>query len=370
MQINGETFSELVSRIYDAAFMPHLWDSLVGDVNDTLGASQVMLGLQDFQSGRFRVVAPRMDPADFDAYRAHWGGRDLLWQRTNSAPIGATLHAEAFVPRDEMVRTDIYNEWHQPLGLGTSGLGVNLALSDGAPSVFGMKRSAAAGEFSAGEVAFFERLAPHLVRAAELQRRLHHLALREELALAGLAHEKQGILLIDPQLSILHANASARDMIAAQDLLRLNQRTLGLAPPHAGAFEALQREALMGAGGSMIIARPAKAPVSITVSPWPRGVAGLQIDWLGIMPPAMVVVVADPSRAEERRRQELRARYALTKTEARFALEIARGQGREVAARRLGIALGTARTHLERIFQKTGTHSQAELARLIASGMG
>jgi DNA-binding CsgD family transcriptional regulator len=39
--------------------------------------------------------------------------------------------------------------------------------------------------------------------------------------------------------------------------------------------------------------------------------------------------------------------------------------GRQVAADRLGITVGTARSHLSKIFDKTGILRQAELVRLI-----
>lgn len=57
---------------------------------------------------------------------------------------------------------------------------------------------------------------------------------------------------------------------------------------------------------------------------------------------------------------------ATRRVRAEIALEIIKGHGRAVAAERLGISAGTARIHLQRVFEKTGTHRQAELVRLIA----
>jgi DNA-binding CsgD family transcriptional regulator len=51
--------------------------------------------------------------------------------------------------------------------------------------------------------------------------------------------------------------------------------------------------------------------------------------------------------------------------EAALALEIVKGDGRDAAAARLGISLSTARTHLSRIFEKTGAGRQAELVVLL-----
>lgn len=60
--------------------------------------------------------------------------------------------------------------------------------------------------------------------------------------------------------------------------------------------------------------------------------------------------------------------YGLTRTEARLACELAHGTGIEDAAASLAMGVGTARTHLKQILQKTDTHRQAELVRLMLSG--
>ncbi|MBR0914660.1 hypothetical protein JQ589_32615 [Bradyrhizobium japonicum] len=46
-------------------------------------------------------------------------------------------------------------------------------------------------------------------------------------------------------------------------------------------------------------------------------------------------------------------------------MEILKGDGREAAVARLGIAATTVRAHLSRIFEKTGVCRQAELVRLL-----
>ena len=83
--------------------------------------------------------------------------------------------------------------------------------------------------------------------------------------------------------------------------------------------------------------------------------------------PTAVVFVSDPGRTPSRLTALLRRRFGLTAAEAAFALEIARGDGLQASADRLGVSLSTARTHLARIFEKTYVRRQAELARLIAS---
>ena len=47
------------------------------------------------------------------------------------------------------------------------------------------------------------------------------------------------------------------------------------------------------------------------------------------------------------------------------SLGASKGDGRQATADRLGITVGTARSHLSKIFDKTGVTRQAELVRLL-----
>jgi DNA-binding CsgD family transcriptional regulator len=60
-----------------------------------------------------------------------------------------------------------------------------------------------------------------------------------------------------------------------------------------------------------------------------------------------------------------REQFGFTPAEANVALEIAKGDGRQAAADRLGITVGTARSHLSAVFDKAGVRRQAELVRLL-----
>jgi DNA-binding CsgD family transcriptional regulator len=62
--------------------------------------------------------------------------------------------------------------------------------------------------------------------------------------------------------------------------------------------------------------------------------------------------VTNPAQERDVRKAQLRRRFGLTPAEADVAMEIARGDGREAAAARLGIAVSIARMHLTRIFEK------------------
>ena len=99
----------------------------------------------------------------------------------------------------------------------------------------------------------------------------------------------------------------------------------------------------------------------------------LQFAPLAAQPPAGIAVhghlvavfVVDPAAAADPGPEQLRAQFGLTAAEAAFACAIVSGEGVRECARAIGIAEATARTHLHRIFEKTGTKRQAQLVRVI-----
>ncbi len=110
------------------------------------------------------------------------------------------------------------------------------------------------------------------------------------------------------------------------------------------------------------ICRPASAsgPLDIVISPAPppdcssfekRGAAAL-------------VYMIEPGAGELRTNSATVTRYDLTPAELKVAGAILRGHSGLSAADSLGVSYNTVKTHLKRIYAKTGTNSQAALIRL------
>ena len=89
--------------------------------------------------------------------------------------------------------------------------------------------------------------------------------------------------------------------------------------------------------------------------------------WPTDLQPMAVIFVNDPDKNNKPTVVQLREKFGLTPAEANFAVEILKGDGIQAAADRLSISRATARTHLARIFDKTGTRRQAELVGVLLS---
>lgn len=79
---------------------------------------------------------------------------------------------------------------------------------------------------------------------------------------------------------------------------------------------------------------------------------------------AMLLIV-DPENAPEPLPATLHNLFDLTAAEAKVALQVIKDEKLQDVADRLSISLSTVRTHLQHVFEKTGTHRQADLARLL-----
>lgn len=371
---SDEDVLRLISRVYEAALDSALWPRVLVELTDAVGGSQAMMGIHDVSNRSTAVIAPRMSAEDLASYRDHWARDDILWHRTNSARVGRILEAERFAPREEFVRTPIYNEWHRPLGIGVAGLGVNLFVEDGVPAVCGIKRPAHRDAFSREETAVFAAVAPHLVRAAEIQRRLQELEQARAAARAVAEEERSRIVVVDASGRVLEMDAAARRFLGSEDGLFVeNGRLQARDAATSAILERLVKRcgrrnlAARGGGGSVAVPRGRnRAPLHLDVAPISGSDRRGGVEWLRLDGPSAIIAISDPEGAPAVSKQRLIARFALTPAEADLAIEIARGDGRQAAARRLGISVGTVRSHLMRVFEKTGVRRQAELVRILS----
>jgi DNA-binding CsgD family transcriptional regulator len=77
------------------------------------------------------------------------------------------------------------------------------------------------------------------------------------------------------------------------------------------------------------------------------------------------IYVTDPEQVSERPEVVLIRLYGLTPAEAKVAALIVRGMSARQAAEGLAISYNTVKSHLKRVFAKTGTKRQGDLIRLI-----
>jgi DNA-binding CsgD family transcriptional regulator len=98
------------------------------------------------------------------------------------------------------------------------------------------------------------------------------------------------------------------------------------------------------------------APMELVLKPMHAGDASLGRDcW----------VLATIERVALARGDTMRRRFRFTRTQARLAEMLCQGMRPAHAAEALGVKISTVRTHVGEMYEKTGTHSQAQLVALL-----
>ncbi len=360
----------LVDLIHEALLDGNLWPSVLTRLADATGAAQISLSIRDHHTDRFATLAPRTDPHFIATYTDYWRDHNPLWHAALQWPAGKIYALDALMPRDAFSATPVCNEWWLPSGRGLAAAGANILVDNQFSALIYFANKPAEDVLGERQISLFKAVLRHIMWAARINRRLwdlelNHLAPAEQFE--ALPH---GALLVDASTRVVRANAAATELLDKGDGIVLRNGRLAATDGSDDLQELVSScVRICGAPSSLgrelrVARRPPNEPMHVTVTPLGLSSRLTTIPWLGIGAPVAYVTMAAPESGRQRH-SELRQRYNLTAAEAAFAVEILKGDGRAAAAQRCNISDATAKTHLRNIFEKTGTHRQAELVRLL-----
>jgi DNA-binding CsgD family transcriptional regulator/PAS domain-containing protein len=317
------------------------------------------------------TLAVRADPAAKDAYDQHWGAFDPWGRRLRQrrAAPGAVILGDEMVPHSELQRTAFYADFGRRYDLVRCIAGT-IEVAPEILSVITIGRTEGHRPFGTEESALLSALMPHLQRALQLHRRI---ATAEAVSndLAGVVESTtRAVLLVNAAGKVTWMNGSAERLTAARDGLSVEAHELRAA---RGADTTRLRALLAAAaatsagqgtsaGGAIALGRPTgRRPLMALVAPLPPRPAFFS----RIATAVAMVVVTDPERVVISGDETLRMLFGLTAGEAALTRLLAQGDTVTEAAARLGLRVDTIRTRLKTIFEKTGTHRQADLVRVV-----
>lgn len=365
--MNGVEVTSLLDDIYAAAVEPSLWAATLARFADALGGSGVWLSRLNVADGKGSGLISRIDPAMPQVYLDHFAAINPFANARDPASYLRNWTADVrlqddWLPRDELLKTEFYNDFLRPQDIHSSLL-VQLTVEGEETVVINVNRTHAAGGFGPKHVAFARKLRPHFARAFITSKKLAGVDVRHQETLQLLDAVNDAVFVVDSGGRIDHVNAAAHqvderrlglrvscgrleatDAVVAQ---RLNQM-LGSAAAPAGTPRT---------GGTLSLGRTGAL---LSVMP-----IGTRIsDVFGGDPRAIVVLSA--AKTAGLKFDRLKARYGLTNAEARVALAIVSGSSPRETAEAFGVSFHTVRNQLQRLYSKTETRRQSELALLLA----
>jgi DNA-binding CsgD family transcriptional regulator len=360
--------SDLIGLIYDCAIEPSRWPQALAEICRAIECASGLILLLDLVTSQHRFaytwgLTPDWEHRYFE-HSEHFTG---FYSRAFSRDIcadGEPLLLSQLMPRVGPLRF-VYDTWTQPQGL-TEMMQTVVLRQERRLAVFGANRHKSAGELTHDQLTIMRLLVPHIRRAVTIIDILDAKNIEIATLKATLDTFNAGIVVVADKAQILHANNSAREMLANRAPIATVNGALSVRD--AQAREELNQaivlartdEAMIGTNGIAVPLRDEGSAVA-HVLPLARG------DLRTRLVPQATAAVFVTRRTESAARDigAVAASFDLTPAEARMLQHLAAGVSLTEAAKALGVSTNTAKTHLARIFSKTGVSRQADLIAMV-----
>lgn len=364
VELNG-----LIGTFYDAVIEPDFWQKALDDMRRHFGFELGALSVIALPTGTGVVQVSTNIPdgylAGMQAYNDDviqlWGGLARLAEMPLEEPI---LQSQVTGP-DIWTGNRFYEEWVRPQGL-VDQIGIALARDATMIGNIGLGLHESAPTLTDAEMDGLRLLAPHVRRAATISRILDVATSAATTFDAALDATRSAVVLVAEDMGIVHANAAARAMLDAGDPIVSARGKLSLPRElvpnrlQAAVEIAARAEQEVGRRGIGVAAK-SRDGTALAVQVMPlerRSLRG------GLDRRAAVAVFIGGAAPPEMPADAMRLLYELTPAEQRVFELVVAGEPTAGIARTLGVAQSTVRTHLLRVFEKTGRHTRGELVKL------
>jgi DNA-binding CsgD family transcriptional regulator/PAS domain-containing protein len=357
----------LIGDIYEAILDRSMSSGVFENLTQFVGAQAGALLWKSYRRSTDVVFTSGIKSPGLELYKERYAKLDPATKPLLLRDVGEVASTTELVSYSEYVESRFYKEWVKPQGFVDSWyLSLEKSETTCVHLIFWRK-----GKTSIESDATRDRMrliVPHLRRAMLISNMVDHGKAQAALfgdTLDGIA---AGLFLVDANGRILHANASGQALLARGVVLRAYGGKL--VSNDAGAEQELYR-VLDAVGGGVPGADTVAVPLTARhgehyvahVLPLTSGLrrrAGA-----GYAAAAAVFVqralldVPSPQVA-------IAKLYKLTPMELRVLFAIVQVGGVPEVAAMMGSSSSTIRTHLRRLFSKTGTDRQADLVKLVA----
>lgn len=345
--------SSLIGSIYESILQPAAWSPVLEQVCETLDAKAASVHVFNPVEGRASIfVEHGTDPI--------WTAK-LLSQYAAMTPIGAALliadldqpvGAFDYIDEAEFVESQFYREWCAPQGYHDM-LGAIIAKRPTEVGAISATRAVEKGHFGAADRKFIGLIAPHVRRAVTISGLLEQRTIERDAFASLMEQFAAAVFLIDKTGRLLRLNQAGQALLSAASPVELRDGTISLT-------ESSANEALSAA----LVSNPVTAHlISALARDGIKYLAGLllidaKLGWHALIVNQQETDIPAVGQA-------LAQLFNLTPREVCLLMPLLEGKTIEEIAGTLGISMATARSHLVRLFAKTGTSRQAELVQLV-----
>jgi DNA-binding CsgD family transcriptional regulator len=366
MASEAAELSAVIGDIYDAAIDPTLWQRALGSICDFVGGSSAVLLWHDSAIDRSEALHLfNDDPVYTRLYFEKYLPLNPMFPAATFVDEGVVATDDDIMPRAELNKTRFYKEWIEPQGI-LGALAVNLEKGVTRTSMINVRVTEPLNDEMRYRLGL---LVPHLQRAVAIGKLFDQSKATEQTLTETLDHVEAAVILVGANAQIVFTNDIAKKMLAEDVLLRKDGNVL-----RAVALDVNRalRNVLLAAekGDASIGVRGVAMPLAD--APHDRWFAHVlpltsgrrqQATYRSAVA-AVFIRKAAPNASSPL--DGIAKRYKLSAGEVRVFDAVLKVNGVKAIAELLGLSQATVKTHLHKVFKKTGTKRQSELVKLLA----
>jgi DNA-binding CsgD family transcriptional regulator len=351
----------LTDLIYGALFGETSWQAFLDALTATMPDAKSTLFFHDAVARTGGLsLSSGLENAETEAYNRYYAAINPWMPRAATRPIGLGVIADQMLPREQLLKTEFYNDYIRWIGCESS-VGVTIMRERGRSFNLSTLTSSSDPDFNRSNAELLSDLAPHLRRAFDFIRREHSDPHHNENGLSLFDAIGVGIVYIGEDQTIRSINSAAEQMIAEGEAIGVSTTGRIIVNDNALAsrLSVLLRHHLHALPPASTVIRMKNTSFKCTL-------VKMQSDFITefLEGPTAALII-------ERMNLPLRPDFKdtlpridqLTAAEMRIAAGIAAGLSLREVARTNDVSYETARSHLKNIYSKLGVNSQVGLVR-------
>ncbi len=362
----------LIGNIYDTILAPDLWPDVLGQLSAHIGGCGASIyGKNSVEQTADIAYDNGVDPGFKQSYLDTYVRMDPTTVGFFFFDIGDAVTIADIQPYSEFLKSRFHNDWVKPQGWCDMAT-VVLEKSSASYGVFTVFRHERLGQSDDRMRHRLEQLTPHIRRANHIGRTLLHHKTQAATLSDALDNLSTCLFLVDAGGHLVQANLSGQRMLSDGSVLRsFGGRLRALDPVADDAIQTAlgsNPSHLRGGARSTIpLSSASNRHHVMHVLPLQSGTR--QQAEFGAM--ARNAIFVSKAEMQMPTTPDIIARvYGLTPGELRVLLALFDTSGVPEIAAALAISEATTKTHLNRLFGKTGTKRQADLVKLVAGFVG
>jgi DNA-binding CsgD family transcriptional regulator/PAS domain-containing protein len=364
-------FSVLVEAIYDCALHPENWASTTKMICSYVGGDAVAL---DFTDIRLQEPVAGYSFGYSKEYRElliqKYAHRWLLQSGFPNWKVGKPMRLHEIVSKNEFENGIFYREWCKPQGhYDYTGM---IAFRDQTRFVkMTNARLEERKSFSIGDAERLNLLSAHICKSVSISDALNMTAIYSEALETTLDQLKASVFLIGGNGKISFMNAAAEKLVKTSPCVKIKN---GMLTSSGSALETAIAEAKKLDTEDGLTISNHQHSVAIPASTG-EGLIALVLQLqdgnrrsFGLAAKAnLAIFIREPHAPIDFSGEAFASLYGISAAEMKVLIGLSQRLKLSEISDTLGIALPTVKSHLQRLFEKTGTSKQTDLVLLISN---